>query len=93
MMYKIENNLAQTFANNRPPGASLKGFNISVLQMTWDAVKPDMLYSAGGFDPSIIKKTKLGPYYHLSFELAPGQKFGFVHPIGSPGYAIVQKNP
>jgi len=52
-----------------------------------------MLYSAGGFDPSIIKKTKLGPYYHLSFELAPGQKFGFVHPIGSPGYAIVQKNP
>ena len=60
MMYKIESNLAQTFANNQPPGARLIGFNIFVLQVTWDAVKPDMLYSAGGFDPSKIKKTKKG---------------------------------
>ena len=59
--------------------------------MTWNAVKPDMLYIEGGFDPSTIKKTKKGINYQLSLELGPGQQFGFVHPLGSMGYAAHEK--
>ena len=83
----LEDNRAEIFKNNLPPHTRTKVvFNIKVATTTWDGVEPAMQYSAGGFDPSKIKKTKKGDDYHLKFALNPGQEFGFIHPLGSPDF-------